>query len=197
MKSLSILKKSNSQFMKKGNNILAGILWFLAGSLVCYITLQFSFFEIDYEFKVVETLVSIGTAIIALYIAITIQRKLTKNQNQYTYIERKIDTLWASFNNFSLSVVFSDNIEVDSVSKYTKEARHSISFVKNIFSSYDLKNECISVLEKNIDDFEEYILKLPIAENIISLSDKKTDIQSKVLEINQSFSAILKFIQTM
>ncbi len=183
--------------MKKGNNFLAGILWFLAGSLVCYITLQFSFFEIDYEFKVVETLVSIGTAIIALYIAITIQRKLTKNQNQYTYIERKIDTLWASFNNFSLSVVFSDNIEVDLVSKYTKEALHSISFVKNIFASYDLENECISDLEKKIEDFENYILQLPIADNIISLSDKKTDIHSKVLEINQAFSVILKFIQTM
>jgi hypothetical protein len=75
--------------MKKEINWWVGLLGFIAGSLICYIALQFSLFEINFEIKVVESLISIGTAIIALYIAISIQRRLTRNQNQYTYVEKK------------------------------------------------------------------------------------------------------------
>lgn len=183
--------------MKKGINLWAGLLWFIAGSLTCYISLQFSFFKIDFEFKVVESLISISTAIIALYIAITIQRKLTRNQNQYTYIEKKIDNLWSNFNTFSQSMSFNDSIEISSVSKYSKEALHTISFVKNIFSSYDLNTDCISDLETKIDSLETFIFALPISNNIIDYSGNKADVEMKIHEINQSFSSILKFIQSI
>lgn len=183
--------------MKKGINLWAGLLWFIAGSLTCYIALQFSLFEIDFEFKVVESLISVSTAIIALYIAITIQRKLTKNQNQYTYIEKKIDNLWSNFNTFSQSLSFNDNIEISAISKYSKEAFHTISFVKNIFSSYDLNIDCISELETKIEDLETFIFALPISDNIISYSGNKADVETKIHKINQSFSSILKFIQSI
>ena len=197
MKSQSILTRLRNRSMKKGINWWVGILGFLTGSLICYIALQFSLFEIDFEVKVVESLISIGTAIIALYIAISIQRRLAKNQNQYTYVEKKIDTLWSCFNTFSQSISFNDNIEVSVVSKYTKEALHTISFVKNIFSSYDLDIDCVIDLETTIETIDAYILALPIFNNIISISDKKTEIEAKILEINQSFSSILKFIQNI
>jgi hypothetical protein len=183
--------------MKKEINWWVGLLGFIAGSLICYIALQFSLFEIDFEIKVVESLISIGTAIIALYIAISIQRRLAKNQNQYTYVEKKIDNLWSNFNAFSQSISFNDNIEVSVVSKYSKEALHTISFVKDIFSSYELNLDCITNLETKIDDFDKYILALPINDNIISLSENKSIIDAKIHDINQSFSIVLKFIQNI
>ncbi len=183
--------------MKKGINWWVGLLWFIAGSLTCYITLQFSLFKIDFEIKVVESLISIGTAIIALYIAISIQRRLAKNQNQYTYVEKKIDNLWSNFNTFSQSISFNDNIEVSVVSKYSKEALHTISFVKDIFSSYDFKIECVTDLETKIEILDTYILTLPILDNIISISENKSEIAAKIHDVNQSFSSILKFIQSI
>jgi hypothetical protein len=183
--------------MKKGINWWAGSLWFITGSLTCYIFLQFSLFKLDFEIKVVDTLISIGTAIIALYIAISIQKRMTKNQNQYTYVEKKVDTLWSSFNTFSQSVLFNDNIEVSMVSKYSKEALHTVSFVKNIFASYDLKIDCIADLEVKIEGFETFIFALPISNNIISYSGHKADVERNIHEINQSFSKVLKFIQNI
>lgn len=181
--------------MKKGNNLLSSILWFLAGSIASYFTLQFSLFDIDYEIKIIDTLVSVGTAIIALYVAITIQRKFTKNQNQYTYVERKIDALWANFNNFSMSLIFNDNVELNIVSKYSKELLHSVSFLKNIFTAYELDSNCILVLESKFDDLDQFVLSLEISENIISLASEKVTVQNKIADINLSFSLVLKYIQ--
>lgn len=197
MRYQNTLIKLRSPYMKKGINWWVGLLWFIAGSLTCYITLQFSLFKIDFEIKVVESLISIGTAIIALYIAISIQRRLTRNQNQYTYVEKKIDNLWSNFNTFSQSISFNDNIEVSVVSKYSKEALHTISFVKDIFSSYDFKIECVTDLETKIEILDTYILTLPILDNIISISENKSEIAAKIHDVNQSFSIVLKFIQNI
>ncbi|CAN5349827.1 hypothetical protein BH09BAC2_BH09BAC2_15610 [soil metagenome] len=183
--------------MKKGINLWYSLLWFLAGSITCYITLQFTLFEIDAKLNVTETLLSIGTVIIGLYIANTIQRRLTKNQNQYTYVEGKVDAIWAGFNNFSQTILYTDSIEVNVVSKYSKDAIHSITFVKNILTSYNLNITCVTELEKQLESFEAYILTLPIVTNIITTSQNKTVIESKIVNINQCLSKVLQLIQNI
>ncbi len=180
--------------MKKGNKVWPSLLWFLAGSLTCYITLQFSLFDIDAKLNVPETLLSIGTAVIGLYIANTIQKRLTKNQNQYTYVEGKLDGIWSGFNSFSQAFIYGDSIEVNNLNKYSKEAIHSIGFVKNILASYDLNIDCVSELEKHLEEFEAYILTLPIAANVITISQNKSEIESRIVDINQCFSKVLKLI---
>lgn len=183
--------------MKKDSKVWYSLLWFLAGSLTCYIALQFTFFDIDAKLNVPETLLSIGTAIIGLYIANTIQKRLTKNQNQYTYVESKLDGIWAGFNSFSQTLIYGNSIEVNNVNKYSKEAIHSIGFVKNILTSYELDISCVSELEQQLEAFEEYILTLPITTNVISISKNKEDIESKIVIINQCFSQVLKLIHNI
>lgn len=183
--------------MKKGNNFWINLIWFLAGSLTCYIALQFTFFEIDAKFNIPETLISIGTAAIGLYIANTIQKRLTKNQNQYTYVEGKLDAIWAGFNNFSQGVLYSDRIEVNVLSKYSKEAIHSIGFIKNILTSYELNVTCVSELETELENFEAYLLTLPISANIISTILNKTDVEGKIVILNQCFAKVLKLIHNI
>ncbi len=183
--------------MKKENSIWLHIVWFLSGSLTCYIGLQFSIFEIDNKFNVPETIISIGTAAIGLYIANTIQKRLTKNQNQYTYVEGKLDIIWSGFNSFSQTLIYGNSIEVSNVNRYSKEAIHSIGFVKNILSSYDLDTALVSDLENELEQFESYILSLPISVNIISLNQNKADIEAKIVSINHCFSKVLKLIQSI
>jgi hypothetical protein len=183
--------------MKKDSKVWYSLLWFLAGSLTCYIALQFTLFDIDAKLNVPETLLSIGTAIIGLYIANTIQKRLTKNQNQYTYVEGKLDGIWAGFNSFSQTLIYGNSIEVNNVNKYSKEAIHSIGFVKNILTSYELDISCVSELEKQLEAFEAYILTLPITTNVISINQNKADIESKIVSINQCFSKVLKLIHNI
>lgn len=183
--------------MKKDNNIWYSLLWFITGVFFCYITLQFSLFDIDVKLNVPETLLSIGTAIIGLYIANTIQKRLTKNQNQYTYVEGKLDSIWSGFNSFSQTLIYGNSIEVNNVNKYSKEAIHSIGFVKNILAAYDLNTECVSELENQLEELESYILSLPISVNVISLNENKTDIDSRIVSINHCFSKVLRLIQNI
>ncbi|HRF22991.1 MAG TPA: hypothetical protein PLR98_02475 [Chitinophagaceae bacterium] len=183
--------------MKKGNKLWFNVIWFLAGSFTCYITLQYTFFEIDAKLNIPETLISIGTAIIGLYIANTIQKRLTKNQNQYTYVEGKLDAIWAGFNNFSQGVLYNDSIEVNVLSKYSKEAIHSIGFVKSILISYELNVTCVSELETELESFEAYLLSLPISANIISTIQSKSDVEGKIVSLNQCFAKVLKLIHNI
>ena len=159
--------------MKKENNYWHLTLSFLLGCLICFFCSQFKNFKIDTHINVIGTLLSIITALIGFYIAISIQKKHTKTQNQYSFIQPKLDSLWSEFNVIS---------------------RISISFLKNIYASFDLKIGKLSLLEKNIEKFEEFICSLPISENIYSTTDNETIISSHILSISKSFSDILKEI---
>lgn len=183
--------------MKKENNIWYDLLLFMAGIFTCYLTLQFTFFEIDTKLNIPETLLSIGTAIIGLYIANTIQKRLTKNQNQYTYVEGKLDNIWSGFNTFSQTLIYGNSIEVNTLNKYSKETIHSIGFIKEILTSYELNISCVNELEKQLEDFESFILSLPINTNVISLSDNKSEIEIKIVSLNKCFSKVLKLIHNI
>lgn len=183
--------------MKRGANVWWILIFFLGGALTCYIALQYKYFEIDAKLNIPETLISIGTAAIGLYIANTIQKRLTKNQNQYTYVEGKLDDIWSAFNSFSQNILYNDNIEVSAFSKYYKEAIHSIGFVKNILISYELNIASILELEKELENFEAFVLTLPIEFNVISTMESKKAIEANIISINQSLSKVLKLIQNI
>lgn len=180
--------------MKKENNYWHLTLSFLLGCLICFFCSQFKYFKIDTQINVIGTLLSIITALIGFYIAISIQKKHTKTQNQYSFIQAKLDSLWSEFNVFSQIFNYDDKIEIGALTKFTKDAYLSISFLKNIYASFDLKIGKLSLLEKNIEKFEEFICSLPISENIYSTTDNETIISSHILSISKSFSDILKEI---
>ena len=52
------------------------------------------------------------TALVGFYIAISIQKKINKSQNQYSFIQTKLDALWSEFNNFSQILNFDNKIEI-------------------------------------------------------------------------------------
>lgn len=178
--------------MKKENNYWYFVLIFLLGSLISFFLSQFEYFKIDPQINVVETLISIMTAIIGLYIAISIQKKITKNQNQYSYIQLKLDDLWCTFNVFSQLFNYDNKIELPVITKFTKDSYQSISFLKNIYSAYELNDINLTELESNIDQFENFICSLPVSSNIYSLIGKENEINSFVISISKRFSIILK-----
>lgn len=180
--------------MKKENNYWYLILSFLSGSLISFILSQFTFFNIDSEINVVETLISLITAVIGLYIAISIQKKITRGQNQYSYIQVKLDNLWSNFNVFSQIFNYDDKIELSVLTKFTKDSYQSISFLKNIYSAYDLNDNCLKELENSIEQFETFICSLPVSSNIYSLTNKEIEINTFVILISKCLSDILKEI---
>lgn len=64
---------------------------FFAGVLICFISTQFSYFEIKKELDVPGLIMGVLGLGIGLLIADTIQKKINKNQNKYTFLESKLD----------------------------------------------------------------------------------------------------------
>lgn len=180
--------------MKKENNYWFLSLSFLLGALFCYSFTQYEYFLINTEINAIETFMSVITALVGFYIAISIQKKITRSQNQYSFIQSKLDTLWSEFNNFSQILNFDNNIELIVLTKFTKDSYQSISFLKNIYAAYDLKDNSLTNLEKNIEEFEKYICALPISDNVYSILENKTEINNQILSISKSFRVILKEI---
>src|ERR1700730_4262461 len=118
--------------MKKGKGFWKFVVFFLAGCLFSYITLQWKFFKINLDVHVPELLATLLAAMVGLYIADTIQRRMAKNQNQYTYLGGKLDVLWSSFNKYADSFNFATSIDLPFVNHFNKEAIISIGFLKNI-----------------------------------------------------------------
>ena len=180
--------------MKKESNYWYLALSFLSGSLISFVLTQFEYFKIDPQINVVETLISIITAVIGLYIAISIQKKITKSQNQYSYIQLKLDNLWSSFNVFAQLFNYDDKIELSVLTKFNKDCYQSISFLKSIYSAYELDDNCLIELENNIEQFETFICSLPVSSNIYSLIGKEVEINISIISISKCFSTILKEI---
>lgn len=183
--------------MKCKNNLWGYILFLIIGALVCYISLQFSLFKIDLEINIPEFLVNAGTACIGIYIAHTIQKNINKNQNQYSYIETKLDVLWTSFNNFSQTFIYDDKIEVANYSRFEKDICYPIVFIKSIFTSFDLKIENIEKLDDFLNTFDSIIDRANKEDNIIYFGEQKAEIEEQISKINLQFSTILKELQDL
>ncbi len=180
--------------MKKGINIFISIIIFFLGCLCCYIALQIELFKINYEVKICDLLLSAITATIGLYIAITIQKKFTKSQNKYHYLETKFDSLWSLFNAFSDTFAYDSKIELSTLTKFNKEFTTSIEFLKSIYSSYEMNNIKIIELGNQVENLEILILNNPKSNNIIEFGLNNSIINSQLIKINQAFSNVLKEI---
>ena len=170
---------------------------FFVGVLICYLTLQYSYFTIKKELDIPSIIISLLTLLIGLFIAITIQKKINKGQNQYSYISNKLDVLWGSFNDFSGKLSYDTKVDVSSIRKLIKDVIHPVSFLKNIFESFSINDNCVCELEEKLDELETKLSNYPATENIIDFNEDKIVIENMILEINKYFSKILKEIQDL
>ena len=168
---------------------------FLIGVLVSYFFTEFEYFEIDYSLKVSEVIISAITLFIGLYIAITIQKNINKNQNQYNFLENKLNKIWMDFSAFQELIAYSEYIDNSTVIKYRREVLLSLGFLKTIFSTYEMNIHFISEIENEIDSIEQFLGSLRIEQNIIYFDSSKRDIEKKLTKINLIFSNILVQIQ--
>lgn len=184
--------------MKWVNNVRIGIaVSFLVGVFVCYVSLQITYFEIKKELDVPNIIVSIITLLIGLFIAITIQKKVTKNQNSHSYLISKIDKQWNSFNEISENLSINDRIDISTVQQYIKNVVHPTTFLNRLFTSFDINCDCITELEQNLEELEDTLSNMPANQNIIDISSDRASIEDKILKINSCFVIVLKQVQNM
>lgn len=193
MKFQNIFEKLKNMSFKKGNNLLIGLIAFLIGGAISYIACQYKFFSINTDINVIELLISVGTIGIGLYIAIILENNRNKSQNFYSYVEGKYDALWEVFIQFSEVLELSQNIEITKTSKYFKTINQKLTPLIKVFESFDYDSNCLTSIEKKIDDLEDYISNNKNIQNqILDLSKDKTEIVNKLNEINELFAKSFK-----
>jgi ABC-type sulfate transport system permease component len=105
-------------FLKRGHSFLIALLFFLFGSIASYVACQYQFLDIKTETNIIELLLSVGTIVIGVYIAVVLERNRNRSQNFYQYVERKYDALWETFIQFSSVLELSANVELNETSKW-------------------------------------------------------------------------------
>jgi len=180
--------------MKKGRiNFWVVCISFFAGALISYLFMQFEFLEVDPTVNVTESILSIITLIIGLYIAVALKKRQDKNQNLYNHLQSKLNLCWESFLSFSNQIEILDQIPITEINKQMKIADQKISPLKKIFLSFELDAKYVNDIEANIDNLEHQLInKSKISNNVVDYSIIKGSIISSIDKINESFANAFK-----
>ncbi len=180
----------------KNKEFHSRLLFFILGAILCYISTQYKFFNINLEINVVEFSLSALTLLLGLYIADVIQKKQTKNQNIYSFLESKINDIWLSHSNFIL-LLKEPKIDLNSVVGYHKDLTRKISFLSTLFSSFELDNNLVSILEISVDDIETLLTSQKMTHNVVNLENIHPEINDLVLKADASLKDIFLCLHGM
>lgn len=175
--------------MKKENSFIIPVLSFVVGFGACYIATQYSFFNINTEVNVVETLLSVATALIGLYIAISIQKKNNRSQSLHNLLQSKMDSFLNNYSVFESNFTSQSTIRLSVATRSIKSLNQEINGLKALFKSFSVNCACIDSIEQSIDDLDELLTgNTPVVNNAIQLSSKKSAILRKSTDITQKIA---------
>ena len=181
--------------MKNENSIWLFVIVFLVGSLISYSFCQYYYLQIDPKVNVVQSLISITTAIIGLYLAISLKKIQTKSSNLHNYLQPKLDFAWKLFLTLSHQLSLQDQLEISELTKSIKEITQNITPLKKMFSSFGLTDPCMDNLETQIENLEKFLVDdCEVSENIINYLNKKEKLRDKLDNVHTQFVNALKVI---
>lgn len=181
----------------KNNTDVYISLSFFCGVLLCFVSVQFEYFEIKKELDVPNIIFSILTLILGTYIAINLQKKASKSQNQHTFLINKIDITWNSFNEITQPILYKDTFEIQLVKRIMKDVVYPLSYLSNVFESFNMDNKCITNLSNELENFEKYLSNLNAKENVLNISSNKVELEKRITEINRQFGVVLIEIERL
>lgn len=184
--------------MKNENNIWVLIIYLLIGALFSYAFCQHSLLIIDPKVNVVTSLISISTAAIGLYLAISLKKIQNKSSNLHSYLQPKLDLVWNLFLNLSHKLSLNDQIELTELNKSIKEITQDIVPLKKMFESFGIQDLCIDKLETKIENLEQFLVdSCDIKDNIINFHAYKAELRTQLDETHALFVECLKTINTI
>lgn len=180
------------------NNYWLYLVIFLTGALISYILCQFKFLDIDAKLNISETILAAITALVGLYIAVSLQKRQNRNQNLYNNLEKKLESLWELFSTFSNRLEIDNQIPLNEVNVATKKINQKLAPVKKMFSSFNLNLTCINIIETAIDSLEEKLMNQSvISENVINYSVIKSSVITSIEDCDSSFADCLRELSNL
>jgi hypothetical protein len=179
--------------MTKGPKIWSFVIVFILGCLTTYISCQWEYFKFDYEINVADLVVaSLGLAI-GIYIAMVLEGKKTRNQNFYSYVETKFESLWQDFISLHEKLEYSSNMELKEISKDFSSMDKKTGPLKKIFEAFDYNTECILSIEEKLEELNNNLTSsLRTENNVVNLRKDKDKLIQDLNQINDLFAKSYK-----
>lgn len=191
------LKKGYNLFVKHmSKNILKYTGWsiaFVIGCVTTYISCQWSYLQIDTEINAADMIVSSLGLALGIYIVMILDGKKNRNQNFYSYVEGKFDTLWQEFISLSEKLEFSPSMELSAISKDFKSLDKKTGPLKKIFEASDYDSSCITSIEDKLEVLNNNLTSsVRVKNNIVDLSIDKEKLIEELDGINELFAKSYK-----
>jgi hypothetical protein len=163
--------------------------YILLGWLIGYSLSQFSFFKINTEINVVETIIAGISILIGLYIAVSIQRRVNRNQNLYNYLVVRLDEIWKDFSTFRKQIEVADLIELSRVTSFVNEFQNKNADFNRLLTELGTINNDLETLSDSLQNvFESSLIK----NNIVYYDSKKEQIMAINKQINDRLISIFR-----
>lgn len=177
--------------MARASKYFIYAIWFFSGVFICYWFSQISYLEIDKSINIPETILTIISLLVGLFIALTLQSKLNRNQNFYGYVISKFDSLWEDYSKFYTLIDSSNQIPLANVNKFTKNFQQRIDILKQLVITFGLGDIAIKKIEDEFDKFEDILSNRSFYnQNIVFYDTRKVELQAINLNLNKAFLAV-------
>lgn len=182
--------------MKKPNSAWLNALFFIAGLLICYICVQFKYLDIDFKFNVPQIIISIGTAVIGIYIAVSLQKSHSRNQKLADYLQQKIDKLWDKCFSFSTILETGNPILITDLAKAITGFGQDLESIKKIYIAFELDNSKITKIEKCIDDLDDLLNNHSViaGNNLVDYRNQHQNVITATNNLSQAFADTLRSV---
>lgn len=161
--------------------------------MICYVFTEFQYLEIEKSINIWETLLAIASIAVGLFIAMSLQKRFNRNQNLYTYLINRLDSIWTKFDSFNSVIEASDKIEFTKVTKILTELQQkNRQFTKLLVEFGSIENH-FEPLADELQDLFDSCLKTG---GIIYYDPQKTTILSHTEKIANNFIGIYKAINS-
>ena len=175
--------------MRKGNNIFILALVFILGFGAAYFLIQFSYFDMDMSINVIDTLLSIATALIGLYIAVSIQKKNSRNQSLHDLLQSNLTSLLVDFSKFEKKLSVQSSMQLNVATSSIKSLYQELVRMRSLFNSFSRDCGCIDIIEEKLDQLDDILTgSTQVVNNSIQINHNKQLILSKTNEVTVSIT---------
>lgn len=168
----------------------------LLGSLITYLTCQFSYFEINWELDVPNLVLSLLSLVVGVWIAIELQGKMGKSQNNHSFLVQKLDIIWNEFDLWCQRIEIDGRVKRDDYTNFKLKIENPSEHLKSIFGALELEQDCIAQLSNRLSELNVWLENNTIQDNVIII-DNLADFRKEINETTTYFVTILKEIQQL
>lgn len=179
--------------LNKNTLIILG-LGVLVGIAGCYISLQYSFFEIEWKINVVESLIALARILVGVFIAVNLRKWVSQQTNSYNFVMQHFNELWGEYKGFEKNVLSQSRVQVSLMANKYKEIELMREKLVKVLSLTQVNEKYLTKIEDEFEAMNDLIEQQPTADNLYDLEGIKLVLKGQTTNLSNHFIALFNDI---